>query len=120
MASKVLKIRSADKISLGILAAGAVISLVITVLSLLNIRTQELLIEFRFNFLQGFVEKSEWYVLYLPALVSLTILGVNFLIMNRSEGKVDELTLRLYLAGSLLVQILTLVVVISLHTAIGL
>jgi|GEM_PF-3602601 len=109
-----------DRLSIGLLISNALVALVILILSLLHIRSQELLIEFRFNFLQGFVEKTEWFVLYMPALVALAVLGFNFLLANRLKGKVDILIMHLYLTGSLLAQLICLVVVVSLHTAIGL
>jgi len=109
-----------DKITTGLIAAQALISLIIVIISLFSIKSQELLIEFRFNFLQGFVEKTEWYVLYAPALTSLSILAANILIINRSKGKTSPMVTYLYMSGSVLVNVLTLVVVISMQAAIGL
>ncbi len=109
-----------DIINLSLLTTQVVLFLAIVVPTLLRVENQQLKIEFRYNFLKNYVEKVEWYWLYLPALIALSIVIINILIVNYAGANIDKVIIRTYLASSLVALIFLTVVTYSMQSAIGL
>ncbi len=114
------KKKSRDIINLSLLTTQAVLFVAIVVPTLLRVENQQLKIEFRYNFLKNYVEKVEWYWLYLPALIALSIVIINILIVNYAGASIDKVIIRTYLASSLVALIFLTVVTYSMQSAIGL
>ena len=109
-----------DIANLSILATQIALFIAILVPTLLRVENQQLLVEFRYNFIKNYVEKVEWYWLYLPSLIALSIVVINIFIINYAGGSVDKVIIRTYLISSLVALIFLTVVTYSMQSAIGL
>ncbi len=109
-----------DRISLGIVATQFLLFISILIPTVLQVERQELLVEFRYNFIKNYVEKVEWYWLYLPALIALCIIIVNLLIVKYMSSNIDKMIIRTYLVTSLVALLILVIVTLSMQSAIGL